>query len=138
MNLNANKIKGLVLGVLATFCWASFYIVSRYFFGTDDDGLDPLWSSCLRYLLASLVLFITYERGVEDETLACGTGCASAGIVLNQFFGFDEKISLVCRGKDRIEIEIRKDGGLPKGVFLTGPAELAFSGELDVETPFQS
>ena len=58
MNLNANKIKGLVLGVLATFCWASFYIVSRYFFGTDDDGLDPLWSSCLRYLLASIVLFI--------------------------------------------------------------------------------
>ncbi|MBO4490360.1 MAG: diaminopimelate epimerase [Lentisphaeria bacterium] len=84
------------------------------------------------------VMIRTYERGVENETLACGTGCASAGIVLNQFFSFDEKISLVCRGKDRIEIEIRKDGGLSKGVYLTGPAELAFSGELDVETPFQS
>ena len=56
--MNVNKIKGLLLGFLATFCWASFYIVSRYFFGTDDDGLDPLWSSCLRYLLASLVLFV--------------------------------------------------------------------------------
>ena len=56
--MNVNKIKGLGLGFLATFCWASFYIASRYFFGTDDDGLDPLWSSCLRYLLASFVLFV--------------------------------------------------------------------------------
>ena len=56
--MNRDKIKGLVLGFSATFCWASFYIVSRYFFGTDSDGLDPLWSSCLRYLLASLILFV--------------------------------------------------------------------------------
>ena len=56
--MNRDKIKGLILGFSATFCWASFYIVSRYFFGTDSDGLDPLWSSCLRYLLASLILFV--------------------------------------------------------------------------------
>ena len=56
--MNKDKIKGLILGFSATFCWASFYIVSRYFFGTDNDGLDPLWSSCLRYLLASLILFV--------------------------------------------------------------------------------
>ena len=37
--MNRDKIKGLVLGFSATFCWASFYIVSRYFFGTDSDGL---------------------------------------------------------------------------------------------------
>ena len=55
--LNGGKIKGLVLGFTATFCWASFYIVSRYFFGTDSDGLDPFWSSFLRYLLAAAVLF---------------------------------------------------------------------------------
>jgi len=56
--MNRDKIKGLVLGFSATFCWASFYIVSRYFFGTDSDGLDPLWSSCLRYLIASFILFV--------------------------------------------------------------------------------
>ena len=55
--MNTGKIKGLVLGFSATFSWASFYIVSRYFFGTDSDGLDPLWSSCLRYLIASFILF---------------------------------------------------------------------------------
>lgn len=57
MPLNCGRLKGMALGGFATFCWASFYIVSRHFFGTDSDGLDPLWSSFLRYLLASAVLF---------------------------------------------------------------------------------
>ena len=54
--MNIDKLKGLVLAFLATAGWASFYIISRYFFGTDDDGLDPLWSSLLRYLLAGFAL----------------------------------------------------------------------------------
>ena len=57
LQMDSDKIKGLVLGFIATFSWASFYIVSRYFFGTDNDGLDPLWSSCMRYLIASFILF---------------------------------------------------------------------------------
>lgn len=58
MVLNSSKLKGLALAFAATAGWASFYIISRYFFGTDDDGLDPLWSSFLRYLLAGAVLLI--------------------------------------------------------------------------------
>ena len=80
----------------------------------------------------------TYERGVEDETLACGTGCASAGVVLHQFFGFGKKVCFLCRGKDHIEVEILKDGCKLKGIFLTGPAKTVFAGELAVETVFQS
>ena len=74
----------------------------------------------------------TYERGVEDETLACGTGCASAGVVLHQFCGFGEKVCFLCRGKDHIEVEILKKCSMLKGVFLTGPAEKAFGGEIDL------
>ena len=84
------------------------------------------------------VLIRTYERGVEDETLACGTGCASAGVVLNQFFGFAQKVCFVCRGKDHIEVEILKECGMLKGIFLTGPAETVFAGEISDETNFQS
>ncbi len=76
------------------------------------------------------VLIRTYERGVEAETLACGTGCASAGMVLHSFFGFPEKVSLLCRGGDRIGIEISKEQGNLKGVFLTGPAKTVFTGEI--------
>jgi len=78
------------------------------------------------------VLIRTYERGVEDETLACGTGCASAGVVLHQFFGFGEKVCFLCRGKDHIEVEILKKCSMLSGVFLTGPAEKAFAGEIEM------
>ena len=81
---------------------------------------------------AGPVLIRTYERGVEDETLACGTGCASAGVVLHQFCGFGEKVCFLCRGKDRIEVEILKKCSMLTGVFLTGPAEKAFSGEIEL------
>ena len=84
------------------------------------------------------VLIRTYERGVEDETLACGTGCASAGVVLHQFFGFSPKVCFLCRGKDRIEVEILKECSILKSVFLTGPAETAFVGEISVEAKFQT
>ncbi len=72
----------------------------------------------------------TYERGVEDETLACGTGCASTAVVLHQFFGFPEKLSILSRGGDILEIEIMKECNILKGVFLTGPAVTVFEGEL--------
>ena len=72
----------------------------------------------------------TYERGVEDETLACGTGCASAAVVLHQFFDFPEKLSILSRGDDVLEIEIIKECNILKGVFLTGPAVTVFDGEL--------
>ncbi|MBO4633382.1 MAG: diaminopimelate epimerase [Lentisphaeria bacterium] len=84
------------------------------------------------------VLIRTYERGVEDETLACGTGCASAGVVLHHFFGFSQKVCFLCRGNDHIEVEILKVGSNLKGIFLTGPAETAFTGEISVETNFQT
>ena len=72
----------------------------------------------------------TYERGVEDETLACGTGCASAAVVLHQFFDFPENLSILSRGGDILEIEIIKECNILKGVFLTGPAVTVFEGEL--------
>lgn len=72
----------------------------------------------------------TYERGVEGETLACGTGCASTAVVLHQFFHFPEKVSILSRGGDVLEIEIIKECNILKGVFLTGPAVTVFDGEL--------
>ena len=72
----------------------------------------------------------TYERGVEDETLACGTGCASAAVAGHLFLGFPEKLSILSRGEDIIEVEIIKECNILKGVFLTGPAVAVFEGKL--------
>ena len=69
------------------------------------------------------VVVRTYERGVEEETLACG-------VVLHSFFDFPRKLSILSRGGDILEIEIIKECNILKGVFLTGPAVTVFEGEL--------
>ena len=60
----------------------------------------------------------TYEKGVEGETLACGTGITASAIA----FGAPTKLQ--CRRGDWLSVEFKKDGQGFKEVYLTGPAEL--------------
>lgn len=70
----------------------------------------------------------TYERGVEAETPACGTGISSSAIVLHQFCKKNEKVCLLSRSNDILDVEILKENSILKGVALTGPAVSVFSG----------
>jgi diaminopimelate epimerase len=73
----------------------------------------------------------TYERGVEDETLACGTGACSVAVV-SHFMGFINKKNCQIKmpgGKLKVEFKTNKDGSYID-VWLTGPAVLAFKGEV--------
>lgn len=71
----------------------------------------------------------TYERGVEDETLACGTGiCASAvAAVLNKKADPNKPIVFHARG-GILKVDLKTIGGEVKEVFLTGPVETVFEG----------
>lgn len=70
----------------------------------------------------------TYERGVEDETLACGTGMAAAAAYAYLFRGSGAEIKLKTAGGDILSVTL--DGGKQdlKGIFLSGPAKCVFSG----------
>ncbi|MFW6055372.1 MAG: diaminopimelate epimerase, partial [Thermodesulfobacteriota bacterium] len=71
-------------------------------------------------------LFVrTYERGVEDETLACGTGAAAAAVIANALGHCGPKVSVVTTSREHLEISLEKDG-----VFLRGQAVLVYTGEL--------
>jgi diaminopimelate epimerase len=75
----------------------------------------------------------TFERGVEDETYACGTGVTAVAIAMakqeNQI-GHHVKPIKVLGGDLRVEFDY--DGKLFKNVFLCGPAELVFSGTISL------
>ncbi|MBN2015118.1 MAG: diaminopimelate epimerase [Candidatus Altiarchaeota archaeon] len=73
----------------------------------------------------------SYERGVEDETLACGTGiCASAvAAVLNKLADKGKPIIFHARGGD-LQVGLELDGEGISKVFLTGPVEEVFRGEM--------
>ncbi|MBI5598089.1 MAG: diaminopimelate epimerase [Elusimicrobia bacterium] len=70
----------------------------------------------------------TYERGVEDETLACGTGAVAAALCS----GLPSPVAVRARGGLlSVSFTRRKDGGFTD-VWLTGPVRLVFTGEVSL------
>ena len=76
-------------------------------------------------------LIRTYERGVEAETLACGTGASASGLVLCLLGAAESPVHLLTRGGDRLTIAVEDPHGSP-ALELTGPAVTAFRGEVTV------
>ncbi|MDX2226929.1 MAG: diaminopimelate epimerase [Verrucomicrobiae bacterium] len=74
----------------------------------------------------------TYERGVEGETLACGTGVTAAAIVAHKVLGVTTPVQVLVQGGDVLEVDFRFEGGNPVDVFLKGPADFTFTGTIDV------
>jgi diaminopimelate epimerase len=76
----------------------------------------------------------TYERGVEDETLSCGTGVTAVAIAMNAIGKTtSNEISLLVEGGS-LQVRFEKEGRNYTHVFLTGPATNVFRGEIDLAT----
>jgi len=74
----------------------------------------------------------TYERGVEKETLSCGTGasaCVTAAILSGDCERGKEAYLETKGGQLKVEIAFQEER--PTGAYLTGPAEQVFRGVLD-------
>ncbi len=75
----------------------------------------------------------TYERGVEDETLACGTGMVASALIHHLLTGSPSPIKVDVEGGDTLEIGFEKTGDQEfKNVTLTGPADFVFEGEIEI------
>jgi diaminopimelate epimerase len=72
----------------------------------------------------------TYERGVEGETLSCGTGVTAAAIATAlKYGGF--QFSIQTKGGE-LQVSFQKDDQKFHNIFLTGPATFVFEGEFFV------
>lgn len=79
------------------------------------------------------ILVRTYERGVEDETLSCGTGVTAAALVsAHNARGFN-RVEVSTPGGN-LSVEFNKmDDGHFENIWLCGPAEKVFIGEIEVD-----
>ncbi len=69
----------------------------------------------------------TYERGVEAETLACGTGASATAVVLCSLGMAASPVTLRTRGGDELQVTVDL---ATRGLHLRGPAVVAFRGEV--------
>jgi len=76
----------------------------------------------------------TYERGVENETMACGTGAAASALISALRGKADSPVDIVTSGGDRLTIlfDVLEDRSVTN-VFLKGPAHVVYTGELGAE-----
>jgi diaminopimelate epimerase len=79
------------------------------------------------------ILIRTYERGVENETLACGTGSAAAAIVMNAQKNINPPIKLKTWGGDELIVDFQRVGNRYDKVSLIGPAKTVFTGEFELK-----
>lgn len=77
------------------------------------------------------MLIRTYERGVEGETLACGTGAVAAALVAGAKGLVNSPVTLMTRGSTELKVYFDWDGSEFDNVFLEGDAVLVYQGAIE-------
>lgn len=98
-------------------------------YGTDfkPDGTNVNFIE----VIDNVIHIRTYERGVEDETLACGTGSVAAAIITYVTDNLKPPITLITRGGDKLIVYFEIENQKVKNLSLTGPAVVIFEGSTD-------
>jgi len=71
----------------------------------------------------------TYERGVEDETLACGTGSAAAALIFALINNLDGLIKIKTQSAEVLKVYFRREENRFTDVWLEGSARIVYKGE---------
>jgi diaminopimelate epimerase len=79
----------------------------------------------------------TYERGVEGETMACGTGAVASALVAALLEQANPPVTVITSGGEQLKIHFSLQGegnerqlDLAAGIFLEGPAHSVYQGEM--------
>ncbi len=92
--------------------------------GTNVNFVQPLGEGKIRVR--------TYERGVEGETLACGTGVTASALIAAKLNHLSSPVRVQVQGGDELEVAFRQDNGDFAEVRLSGPADVVFEGKMDL------
>jgi len=86
----------------------------------------------MRKLESGAIQLRTFERGVEAETLACGTGSIATAIIASKKWKLRPPITIIPTSKIPLIVEFDLNGSNIQNVKLRGPAVVTFAGNLDV------
>ncbi|MBW1694548.1 MAG: diaminopimelate epimerase [Deltaproteobacteria bacterium] len=84
----------------------------------------------IRPMEDNVVAMRTYERGVEDETLACGTGAVASAIVMADKSNVKSPVSILTRSGERLSIYYTEQKGVYSNIYLEGDARIIYEAQL--------
>ncbi|MFA5090947.1 MAG: diaminopimelate epimerase [Candidatus Omnitrophota bacterium] len=93
--------------------------------GTNVDFIETIGRQSIKIR--------TYERGVEGETLACGTGSVASALIFALKTGLRAKISVHTASKEVLFVEFKYTTGGFRDVWLEGKAWAVFNGCIIIE-----
>jgi diaminopimelate epimerase len=84
------------------------------------------------YVENEVIHIRTYERGVEAETLACGTGSVAAALICFVNKKLTVPIQIIPKSKEKLLVNFEVENSKVKNLSLTGPAKIVFTGEMNI------
>ncbi len=78
------------------------------------------------------VFIRTYERGVEAETLACGTGSVAAALIAYTTKKISVPVEIIPKSKEKLFVNFDVENSNVRNLSLTGPAKVIFAGEIKI------
>jgi diaminopimelate epimerase len=93
--------------------------------GTNADFMEVLGPNMLEIR--------TYERGVEDETLACGTGAIASALIASAREMVSSPANVRTKGGEALKIHFRKQGNAFTQVWLEGSTSIVYQAQLNEE-----
>jgi len=88
--------------------------------GTNANFIERIGGNSIRVR--------TYERGVEAETMACGTGSIASAIVASRLWKLRSPVDVIPESGKRLRVVFEDDGTMISEVRLIGPATVSFHG----------
>lgn len=96
-------------------------------FGTPGANVDFV------RLKGAILHVRTYERGVEAETLACGTGVTASAVAIGLEKGLRCPVRVITKSGDRFKVWFRAGpGASADDVYIEGPAKIVFEGKINI------
>ena len=86
----------------------------------------------VQVLGANSIRVRTYERGIEGETLACGTGVTASALIAASLKNFISPVKIQVQGGDLLEVSFARNGSEFGDVRLSGPADFVFEGRINL------
>ena len=101
--------------------------LTRYYKDFQPEGTN---ANFVKFLDKKSIAIRTYERGVEDETLACGTGACASAIIASLVKEVTSPVNVSTRSGEILKVYFDKDRDVFKDVYLEGEVRIIYKGQV--------